>query len=139
MKALQRLAIIFWQWTWGVLQTLVGFVIFLIHVRKRHIWINGSVITEIPGRWGGISIGMFAFVDYMPIGEAAYQDDTVRHEYGHTIQSMILGPLWVLVIGLPSLIWAGCFDDYRVKHNRSYYWLYTERWADYCGGVKRKI
>lgn len=28
------------------------------------------------------------------------------HEYGHTIQSMILGPLYLIVIGIPSTLWG---------------------------------
>jgi len=29
---------------------------------------------------------------------------TLVHEYGHTIQSIILGPLYLLIIGIPSSI-----------------------------------
>ena len=60
------------------------------------------------------------------------------HEYGHTLQSKKLGPLYLLVIGLPSLIWAGCFDDWRAKHHKSYYDFYTERWANKLSGVKEE-
>lgn len=67
-----------------------------------------------------------------------YYQDYVKHEYGHTIQSKYLGPLYLLVIGLPSIIWAGCFDSYREKHNKSYYDFYTESWADKLGGVNRE-
>ena len=31
---------------------------------------------------------------------------TAVHEYGHTVQSMILGPFYLLAVGLPSIIWA---------------------------------
>ena len=64
-------------------------------------------------------------------------ENTKNHEYGHTIQSNFLGPLFLIIIGLPSIIWAGCFDRYRRKHNISYYQFYTEKWADALGGVKR--
>ena len=62
----------------------------------------------------------------------------VRHESGHSIQSKYLGPFYLLIIGLPSIIWAGCFSGYRQKHNISYYSFYTERSADKLGGVKRE-
>ena len=62
----------------------------------------------------------------------------MAHEYGHTIQSHKLGPLYLLVIGLPSVIWNGCFKNYRKKHNISYYSFYTESWADKLTGVKRE-
>ncbi len=67
-----------------------------------------------------------------------WQKDYLLHEYGHTLQSRKLGWLYLFVIGLPSIIWAGCFDNYRKKHNKSYYSFYTERWADELGGVKRE-
>lgn len=136
MKILGQIGIVFLHWTWGILQTLVGFVGFLIHIRKRHIWINGSVITEVPGNWGGVSIGMFAFVDYMPKEEKAYKSNLVLHEHGHTLQSILLGPLWVFVVAIPSLIWAGCFDNWRQKHNVDYYAMGIEAWANKWGGVK---
>lgn len=68
-----------------------------------------------------------------------YYQDYVKHEYGHTRQSKMLGPLYLLVIGLPSIIWAGCFDKYREKNNVSYYSFYTESWADKLGGVERNL
>jgi hypothetical protein len=64
--------------------------------------------------------------------------DYIAHEYGHTIQSHKLGLVYLLVIGLPSLIWAGCFEKYRKKHGVSYYSFYTEKWADKLGGVERE-
>ena len=136
MKVIRQIGIVFLHWTWGILQTLVGFVGFLIHIRKRHIWINGSVITEVPGNWGGVSIGMFAFVDYMPRDEKAYTSELVLHEHGHTLQSILLGPLWWLVVAIPSFIWAGCFEGWRRKHKVSYYAMPIEAWANKWGGVK---
>lgn len=136
MKILRQIGIVFLHWTWGILQTFVGFIVFLIFIEHRHIWLNGSVITEIKGNWGGISIGMFAFVCEMPKGEEAYQSTLVRHEYGHTLQSILLGAFWIFIIAIPSLIWANCFEKYRLKHNISYYRFYTEAWANKWGGVE---
>mgnify|MGYP007099320789 FL=1 len=42
-----------------------------------------------------------------------YDLKLIQHEYGHTVQSLILEPIWLFVIGLPSLIWCGCFSKYR--------------------------
>ena len=62
---------------------------------------------------------------------------TVRHEHGHQIQSKILGPLYLLVIGIPSLIWAWLYGPV-IKYTRNgYYRFYTEKWADKLGEVKR--
>ena len=63
----------------------------------------------------------------------------IRHEYGHTIQSLILGPLYLPIVGIPSLIWS---VYYRRKCRRfpalQYYSFYTERWADRLGHIDRK-
>lgn len=61
---------------------------------------------------------------------------TIKHEYGHTVQSHYLGWFYLLVIGAPSLIWAWCFDKYRVRTKTSYYDFYTEKWANQLGGVE---
>ena len=84
----------------------------------------------------GLSLSTHIFVPEAvePRTHAPY----VLHEYGHTIQSRMLGPLYLLIIGLPSIIWAGCFKGYRKKHNVDYYSFATEKWADKLGGVQRK-
>ena len=60
-------------------------------------------------------------------------DTTVRHEWGHTRQSLILGPLYLIVIGIPSIIWA---ETHRIiAPNKPYDWFYTEAWANKLGDV----
>lgn len=73
------------------------------------------------------------------ISESAMTDErrefTLMHEYGHTVQSCILGPLFLPVIGLPSLLWAGLpvFRRFRERRGVSYYRFYPERWANFLG------
>lgn len=80
----------------------------------------------------GLSLDQFIFVNKNA------SEDTIKHEYGHTKQSKILGPLYLLVVGLPSAIWCHCFESYRQKYNKSYYDFYCEKWADKLGGVVRQ-
>jgi hypothetical protein len=79
-----------------------------------------------------MSLGRFLFLheSYRP-GDRAL----LAHEYGHTIQSLILGPLYLFVIGLPSLLWAGLPVFQRRRHDRhvSYYSFYPEKWANALG------
>lgn len=79
----------------------------------------------------GVSLGCFIFVPKRAT------EATIRHEYGHYRDSKRFGPLYLFVIGLPSLCWALFFKKYRTKHNKSYYDFYTERRADKLGGVNR--
>lgn len=95
---------------------------------------------------GGLSLSNHIFLPISSFGNKGPQEimdsrwhlNYVRHEGGHSIQSKYLGPFYLLIIGLPSIIWAGCFKGYRKKHNISYYSFYTESSADKLGGVKRE-
>lgn len=81
---------------------------------------------------GGISLGKYIFVNRWSL------KNTCDHEWGHTRQSRYLGPLYLLVIGLPSICWAGFIYGKIVKRTTNgYYKLYCEKWADKLGGVKR--
>lgn len=87
---------------------------------------------------GGVSLGKNIFVPFRiaPPSNSGVQQ-FIKHEYGHRIQSKYLGWFYLLVIGLPSLIWSQCFQKYRDKTGKSYYDFYTEKWADKLGGVDR--
>ncbi len=120
------------QWTWCLPQNLLGLFVFLI--TKLQGAKNEKYKDAFVTRWkhsSGLSLGQFIFVP------ETTSHETIQHEYGHTVQSNFLGPLFLIIIGLPSIIWAGCFNHYRIKHNISYYQFYTEKWADALGGVKR--
>lgn len=120
------------QCTWGFLQSTAGFVTFLLNIRKKHYLFHGAVVTEWNLR-SSLSLGMFIFVT-KHTGEDLKRMITV-HEYGHTIQSIILGPLYLFVIGAPSLLWAGipAFGRMRRRRQMSYYRFYPERWANNLG------
>lgn len=117
---------------WLLPQNIIGLFVFLftkLQGAKSEKY-KGTIVT----RWkygSGVSLGQFIFV-----GENA-SEKTIKHEYGHYIDGTCLGWLYLFVIGIPSVIWAGCFGKYRAKHNISYYDFYTERRADLLGEVKR--
>lgn len=130
---------IFTQCTWGILQTLAGFVVFLINIRRKHFLYHGAVITE----WGlrsSLSMGLFCFVTSHPCACGCCSEEEIGrrlvvHEYGHSIQSLILGPFYLFAMAFPSMIWAGLplFEKLRFRKNIKYHWLYTEWWANRLG------
>lgn len=127
------------QLTWGLPQSLVGFIVFLTQIKKPHYTYRGAVVTNWHGHGGSVSLGMFLFIDIAhDRPETPYEKDLLLHEYGHTIQSLFLGPLFLLVIGLPSFVWATCFSAYRKRKKRSYYAFYPEKWANHLGAKYRK-
>ena len=123
------------QFTWGLPQNLGGLLWFLFYLRRPHRLWNGAVVTRIRRKRfsGGFTLGIFIFLTE-PLSEEA-EHDLLIHEYGHTVQSLYLGPFWSLSIGLPSMLWCNLppFQRLRRKRNISYSSLYCEGWADRLG------
>lgn len=123
------------QWTWGLPVNLVGGIAFIICTKilhRRYQRFGYAYITYLPWNAGGLSMGLFIFMkDQHPRKVWTY--NTRIHEYGHTWQCLILGPLYYLVVAIPSAVWCNFFDKYRKKHDVSYYKLYCESWANSFG------
>lgn len=133
-----------WQCTWGFLQSALGLVFFLLHIRDRHYLYHGAVITEWKSK-SSVSLGMFVFITnepYFYYGDLKNQytmeelsQRLLVHEYGHTIQSLLLGPLYLILIGIPSTLWGflpSCAKK-RKEERVSYFSFFTEKWANYLG------
>jgi len=123
------------QWTWGLPVNLVGGIAFLICTKiKGYRWqrFGYSKIVYVPWKGGGLSMGLFIFVKAQHSNKTWTYNCRI-HEYGHTWQCLILGPLYYLVIALPSVIWCNCFACYRKKNNVPYSAAYCESWADLWG------
>ena len=130
------------QCTWGIIQTLFGFVVFLVNIKHKHYFYHGAIVTE-RGAPSSVSLGMFIFVTTNPMKDKRTEnripDDELSnrllvHEYGHTIQSLILGPLYLIVMGIPSTMW-GFLPSCQKKRNGgvSYFSFFTEKFANYLG------
>ncbi len=130
-----------WQCTWGLMQTLLGFIVFLKHYKNRHFWYHGAIVTVWESKTS-VSLGMFVFVTSEPFfakkykGQIAVEELSNRllvHEYGHTIQSLILGPLYLIVIGIPSVLWGALGGKRRRDEQIPYGVFFTEKWANHLG------
>ena len=118
-------------WIWQLPQNLLG-LFFLLFLRPEFsIVFRTSKIYYSTEMRGGISLGHYIFLNEKYWDEGG---DSELHEYGHSIQSMWLGPLYLFVIGIPSILWAAWWNKDR---GVSYYWFYTEALADKLGGVER--
>lgn len=119
------------QFTWGLSVNLAGLVVFLCCPKRfpRKRFCN-SIVTCLPGNHGGLSLGCFIFLSVHSADESRV---LCVHEYGHTIQCLFLGPLYWIVVAVPSVIWCYCFAGYRKKHGVSYDVFYCERWATAWG------
>ena len=119
-----------WQWTWGFPQTLLGFIIYLMHRNKPHEIYHGCIVTHW-GAGGSLGVGMFLF-----LGKAG-DPRVLVHEFGHSVQSAILGPLFLPVMGIPSFLWCNlpCCRKLRKEKGVSYYRFYPESTANYLGSL----
>ena len=139
MKKILYIAI---QCSWGILQTLLGLFVFLINVRNKHYFYHGAIITERKAP-SSVSLGIFVFTTVNPMKDKrtinAIPDNELSsrllvHEYGHTIQSLIFGPLYLFIIGIPSTLWGFfLYPQKKRKNEISYFSFYTEKFANYLG------
>jgi len=123
------------QFTWGLPQNLVGGIAWLL-LRKKHKQerFHYSFVTYVSAeRLEGTTLGMFIFIN--PEHPDSWVHDIRIHEYGHTIQSLVLGPLDILLAGLPSAVWFSlpALKRYREKNQVSYFRFYPESWANRWG------
>jgi hypothetical protein len=127
---------------WQLLQNIIGLILIAWYKPQRvHKLDNGVKVYYTHKMKGGISLGNYCIINtghYRKDINESLKRDTVRHEaIGHTKQSRILGPLYLFLIGIPSLIWAGLYGSVIKSTKNGYYKFYTEKWADIIAGVKR--
>jgi hypothetical protein len=123
------------QFTWGLPQNLAGGAAYLLLRKKcRQERFHYSFITYVTDEgFEGTTLGMFIFMN--PTRSEAWVHDVRIHEYGHTIQSLLLGPLDLLVTGIPSAVWFGlpALKRYRKQKQLPYSSFFTESWANRWG------
>ena len=109
--------IMFWflSLTWGIIMTAIGAIATLgLNIvkfagklagydLKIKTHLNGcTFITEVGGNWGGLELGAFALCgNYSETANYWFQH-TRKHEFGHALQHLVLGPLFIFVVAIPS-------------------------------------
>ena len=122
---------------WQLPQNLLGLIMLLFmkpYVSKEKY--RGITYVVSKKMRGGISLG-----NYIILSESnkdkVKSEKTWNHEWGHTRDSRMFGPLYLIVIGLPSLIWCWMYGRVVPYTYNGYYKFYTEKRADRLGGVER--
>ena len=94
------------KWIWQFPQNIIGF----LWSRPYHT----SMFFKMPDGKSirvyftdnvakcGVCLGQYIILDYERYFAKSYTLEAVRHEYGHSIQSELLGPLYLINIGLVS-------------------------------------
>ncbi|MFN7143125.1 MAG: hypothetical protein ACK4YP_05070, partial [Myxococcota bacterium] len=129
----RRAGLVALTWTWCLPTTLVGLAAGLFTVtflRGRASVFRGATVVRSPRlrRFGGVCLGPVILVT------DAADRTLVLHEWGHFRQHLRLGPLYLLLVGIPSAthaVWhaarGGGFPDY--------FHFWTEAWADELAGI----
>ena len=134
MNTLKEILLYIWQ----LPQNLLGLIMLLFMKpyasKEKYRGITYIVSQKMSG---GISLGNYIILSN------SYKDkerstNIWDHEWGHTRDSRMFGPLYLIVIGLPSLIWAWMYGSIIPYTDNGYYKFYTEKRADRLGGVVRK-
>lgn len=139
---MRKMLYILIQCTWGIIQTTLGFIVFLFNLKQKHYFYHGAIVTEITAQ-SSVSLGMFVFVTNNPMKDKRIEnkipDEEIGkrllvHEYGHTIQSIIFGPLYLIIFGIASTLW-GFLPVYQKKRENglSYFSFFTEKNANFLG------
>ena len=138
MKVFLRILTEIWQFP----QHIIAYIIMLVNHKSIEPMVNkdGILYYLVDHLFNcGVSLGNYIFLD----SNGNYNYIMVRHERGHQIQSLILGPLYLIVIGLPSII-GNIINRIKYKYLKkyynpdSYYKQPWEAWADKLGKVIRK-
>ena len=121
------------QFTWGLGQTIIGFLFFMIHIARPHRIYRCAIETKWKNPYAGLSLGPFIFV---PDNEGEYFTGARVHEYGHTVQSLIMGPFYAIV-GVISIGWGSILfpilKGTKKYKDVAYTKCFIEYWASWLG------
>ena len=118
------------DWVWQLPQNLLGVV--WKNIKKDSIItpISNNDIESVGAKaylikaGGAVTLGKYVFISQ------TYRDQgtIIKHECGHVKQSKMLGPLYLIVIGVPSILhaWLNDYIGCCKKHKDDYYHFYTE-------------
>lgn len=123
--------------TWGILLTALGWILTLIFAIiklfnsnitfEKYYWIY--CVKVPPKLWGGFETGLMFLRDLNSTKEID------EHEFGHTFQNALLGPLFPILVGIPSAIryWYQNIREAKGKSNKPYDSIWFEDAATQCG------
>jgi hypothetical protein len=134
----------FFLFLWQLPQTILAYIVLLVckikfgksNVKK----VDPNEVKEIKNVYSVPEFYNCCVSLNVIIGQAnrVTRPKTIMHEFGHRKQSQILGPLYLVFIGLPSFL-GNRYSRLCKKRGKKfdYYKQPWEAWADKLGGVER--
>lgn len=130
---MKKILLYLWQYP----QNLVGLIVLLYAkwfggINRAYTLQDDIKVYYVDKFRGGVSLGKYIFIDSSFLRRRGVvllrNEKTERHEWGHTRQSLMFGLLYLLVIGLPSVV-------HCIFHNaeKDYEHFFVESWATKLG------
>ncbi|MDY0143076.1 MAG: hypothetical protein RBR97_14400, partial [Bacteroidales bacterium] len=124
------------RWTWELPQTMLGKG--ASHVRNitgnvdNVDYYGGATLVNKDDPSAGVRWGftLGPYINSLNVRADPSRDRLFRHEYGHTLQSRLVGPLYLTHVALPSLIGQGLDDIGLNDHNREWYETQANRMSE---------
>jgi hypothetical protein len=130
---------------WELPQNALGALVLAQFAARRKVatarWERERLFVEITAD-GAMSLGWFVFFSNRDNPVIPAGRENKDHEYGHSIQSRWLGPLYLPVVGAPSVarvVYAHVFKARTGRRWGRYYDGFPEDQADRLGGVDRSL
>jgi hypothetical protein len=112
------------HFSWELPQQLLGFLMGLYllmrgTVNRSDHFFKGVLFIETSSFGKGCGISLGNIVIHGPDTAGAVK----QHEFGHCIQSRVLGPFYLLLIGIPSFMWATArrYGYFRKAHYDAFF------------------
>lgn len=122
------------NYTWGILGTIIGWLVFLFLKTFRKIkpaYCKHYKFNRLVNDWDySFSIGTVVVCGWSP------EIDILQHEIGHTIQNAMFGPLTIFIVYIPSAIrcqWRSHQEAKGKKLKTEYDDIWFEGSATYLG------
>lgn len=114
MKTIKIILFYIISFTWGILMTLFGCLCalgLLITGHKPKLF-HQNIYFEVGTGWGGFEAGCFFFCC------KDHDLHLMQHESGHGLQNLVLGPLMLFIVSIPSCIryWLRECKTLKSKH-----------------------
>jgi hypothetical protein len=119
---------------WELPQILLALILYAVLKKRLLLAIDykDSKVFFVKDFPGGISLSFMIFLYDSDLSNLR----AIKHEYGHTIQSLYLGWFYLVIVGVPSIIRASIWNHYKLE-GKKYYEGFPENWADLLGGANK--
>lgn len=127
-------------WLWQLPQNIAGFI--LAKTARYKVPYTYKMKEDFNVYYRSFFNSGVCLGDYIILDFKCTDSNGILHEYGHHKQSLRLGWLYLLVIGIPSMLF-NIYDRVahknwtRLQRRTWYYNLPWEAWADKLGGIVR--